>query len=379
MQLRGFGGEQKVVKPLTTQFVKRQPRLTKPLELKKRPQPKRRVVQRTMVAVKAQMRREEGGIRFLPSQVLGGLSRPSVQLGRGVAFGVTQVEPQALSGTIEQTREAQQRVDMGLELLDLEALDTGEYHALVVQDPEDKRAVKGFCHLAVANPRGAFDISRNGYSFDIVVLPGFHRLVARMNEHTGIKTDVWGRIGLGGRELFKVPWLLLAAQYSFELTDGELQNVGRYLLSGGLVFADGVDNQISPAYKAGMTALLASLLGALRTQGVVGVLEKLPNDHPIYHCYFDFDGPPIGGDGAWVQVDPDRAEVMGYLEGIEIDGRLVATYSRKDYTHAWTFWARAPMYRDWDPTRPLQFGINTIVFALTQEGSITHRLMESVR
>ena len=43
----------KAAKPLTTQFVKRQPRLTKPLELKKRPQPKRRRIQRTMVAVKA--------------------------------------------------------------------------------------------------------------------------------------------------------------------------------------------------------------------------------------------------------------------------------------------------------------------------------------
>jgi hypothetical protein len=32
-----------------------------------------------------------------------------------------------------------------------------------------------------------------------------------------------------------------------------------------------------------------------------------------------------------------------------------------------------------DNTRQLQFGVNLIVFALTQEGSITHRLMESVR
>ena len=32
----------RAAKPLTTQFVKRRPRLTKPLDLKKRPQPKRR-------------------------------------------------------------------------------------------------------------------------------------------------------------------------------------------------------------------------------------------------------------------------------------------------------------------------------------------------
>ena len=40
-QLRGYGQEQRAAKPFTTQFVKRQPRLTKPLEMKKRPRPKR--------------------------------------------------------------------------------------------------------------------------------------------------------------------------------------------------------------------------------------------------------------------------------------------------------------------------------------------------
>ena len=24
--------------------------------------------------------------------------------------------------------------------------------------------------------------------------------------------------------------------------------------------------------------------------------EKLPASHPVYHCYFDFDGPPPGHD-----------------------------------------------------------------------------------
>ena len=32
-----------------------------------------------------------------------------------------------------------------------------------------------------------------------------------------------------------------------------------------------------------------------------------------------------------------------------------------------------------DPTRQFQFGINTIIFALTQEGSITERLMDVVQ
>ena len=41
-QLGGITAEVKAAKPLTTRFVKRLPRLTKPLELKKRPRPRAR-------------------------------------------------------------------------------------------------------------------------------------------------------------------------------------------------------------------------------------------------------------------------------------------------------------------------------------------------
>ena len=58
-QVRGLQAEQKAAKPLTTQFVKRHPRLTKPLELKKKPLPKKRVMQRKMVAVKARAEQQE--------------------------------------------------------------------------------------------------------------------------------------------------------------------------------------------------------------------------------------------------------------------------------------------------------------------------------
>jgi hypothetical protein len=37
-----------------------------------------------------------------------------------------------------------------------------------------------------------------------------------------------------------------------------------------------------------------------------------------------------------------------------------------------------PWDRDIDPTLVFRFGINTIIFALTQEGSITKRAMDSV-
>ena len=49
----------KPTRPLTTQIVKRQPRLTKPLELKRLPRPKRRRLHREMVALKARRSRQQ--------------------------------------------------------------------------------------------------------------------------------------------------------------------------------------------------------------------------------------------------------------------------------------------------------------------------------
>ena len=381
-QIRTLQTEQKAIRPLTTQFVKRQPRLTKPLELKKRPQPKRRPVQRTMVSVKARMQHDQRGVRFEPAQVLGGLARPDVSVGRIGAFAEVQVEPTAIAEGIEGSKEAEQKVDMSLELLDIEALDTGKYHALVVQDPEDKKAIEGFCYLAIADlPAEAF--AARGidatYTFEMYVVPGLSRVPAAMNEYTQIKTKILGRLSLHSAELFRAPWLFAAAHRSFNLSDSELQNFGKYLICGGFAFADGAETESVRAWKGGVASLRNCLLDALRSQGVEALLEKLPNSHPIYHCYFDFSGPPVGADAAEHSMYPDLCRVIPYLEGLHAEHGLVAILSRKNYAHAWTFWGPGRGWSDWDPKRPLQFAVNTIVFALTQEGSITRRLMDSIQ
>ena len=76
----GLAEEEQMVKPLTTQFIKRQPRLTKPLELKKRPRPKRRHIQRKMVSVKARVDRRDVSSTVLPMQLVGSLARPEVNV-----------------------------------------------------------------------------------------------------------------------------------------------------------------------------------------------------------------------------------------------------------------------------------------------------------
>jgi hypothetical protein len=129
---------------------------------------------------------------------------------------------------------------------------------------------------------------------------------------------------------------------------------------------------------------------ALATQGIPKsewVAEPLPNDHPLFHCFFDFNGAPPGAqylvdgtpDCPWYIMDAQ-------LKAIVLQGRVTAMISEKWYTYAWGAYGIRPStnwtsraYDKIDPTRVLQFGVNIVVFALTQEGSVTQRLMESVK
>ena len=296
-QIRGARQQEKAAKPLTTHFVKRQPRLTKPLELKKRPQPKRRAAQRKMVAVQAKVRRGEEAAAFQPTRMLRGLARASVRIGRTSRFEGAAAEPMSIAAAIEGARQDKHKIDMSLELLDINALDTGRHHALVVQAPNDKRSIKGFCRLGVAYSDAIYG-RKNEYRrfFEQNIVPAFLRLVDAMNRYTDIDADVFGRITLDDAELSKTPWVYFMSNYGFHLPRIELTGLGKYLVSGGFVFADTYWNH--PQRVPGYEAALANIVRALEAQGISEAgFEALPKWHPVYHCYFDFDGPPIGADG----------------------------------------------------------------------------------
>ena len=71
----------------------------------------------------------------------------------------------------------------------------------------------------------------------------------------------------------------------------------------------------------------------------------------------------------------NRIDVYDTMDGISIDGRLIGIMSNKDYEDIWS----RECWDNSDPTRQYMFGVNLIIFSLTQEGGITHRLMASVQ
>jgi len=149
-QLRALATEQQVAKPLTTQFIKRQPRLTKPLELKKRPVPRQRRIQRRMVSIKARYTRGKVSTMALPARSLGALARPRTVMGRSASWSEALAEPEALAAIVEGSKEPANKVDLSLDMMDIDALDTGKFQAMVIQDPTDKRNIRGFFRLRYA-------------------------------------------------------------------------------------------------------------------------------------------------------------------------------------------------------------------------------------
>ena len=380
----GLQAQQKTAKPLTTQFVKREPRLTKPLEMKKRPQPKRRRIQRKMVAIQAKVDRRQTSLSMQPTQMIRSLSRPQVDLSRTASFMAQGLEPQTMAEIIKGERESEQVVDMSLEMMDIEALDTGQYHAMIIQDPADKRSVRGYFHLAVVYCRsylGVYVYDRTRYLANLSVC--MNRVSQYMNRYTLIQTDLSDHIYLETSNLYKVPWAFLSTYNSFQASEPEIVNAGKYLMMGGFIFADFVDH----AYARGDASLRDLFKKALASQGHeyerAWLFETLPSTHHIYHCFFDFDGPPEGR-GHYLDVSAGAAYRRDErrVDGVTLYGRLLGLVSTKSYANAWGDWgaggAVPSLYGTLDPTRCLQFGVNSIVFALTQEGSITSQVMDSV-
>jgi hypothetical protein len=115
-----------------------------------------------MVAVRARAGLRETRLGFQAVEAARSLARPDVRVGRAAAFGAIVSEPETVAQQIAGAREDKHAVDMSLEMVDIEALDTGKFHAMIIEDPKDKRQVRGFFHLLLARPRSLSDFGGRG-------------------------------------------------------------------------------------------------------------------------------------------------------------------------------------------------------------------------
>jgi len=340
--------EVKVVRPPTMELVIRRPRMTKPFEFRKqrvkqREYKKKEVVER---APTAEIKTKQAETTMMGSVATYDFGEMNIETGADLVI------TESIDIEMTATREPEKQISMKEEMISLDDLDTGQYKAMIIQDPSDKQSVKGFIYIATLW----------GSLFEPAYKRAIIHLEDAVNRYTNINAKVDQHLFIDSSRIFDTPFVYLCLNDQAELTEIEARNFGTYLRQGGFaVFDNGNPRDELSDGEASLRQFLKDSLGA------DAKFLPIPNTHPLYHCFFDFDdGPPqgyeVGSSGR------SMSEQVFYLEGITIGGRLVAIYSDKGYGVKWN--------DDTNNEPQLKMGVNFVVFALTQEGSIAQQKMD---
>jgi hypothetical protein len=320
-------------------------------------------------------------------------------------FPARQIGPQMRAGALEGMRQGADEIDLSLELMDVQALDTGRHRAMVVVDPNDRRKLKGFLYLSGIHSdaleradASARSERSGGWSRSIAERRMLQNLADKMSERTGVHTEVLDGIALDDPRLMQVPFLLLTVRGEVSFTQAEAKNLGRYLTSGGFLYTDIISAPLALAggYQHDLPALRAFIRQAFAQIGYAEHKDwsfvRLPPEHPLYHSFYDIGSLPRGFWDImfWYWDTGNRFELSpDFLEGIEVDGRIVGVYSQKCYAELWAGEAERIREANRAANREGRFvtgadelpaydlGVNIVVYALTREGSLAQQLVDA--
>jgi hypothetical protein len=158
-------------------------------------------------------------------------------------------------------------------------------------------------------------------------------------------------VRLSDPRVAEYPLLYATGHREFAWTHEEAARLARYLKAGGLLLADACCGRM--AFDLAFRREIAKALPEAK-------LERLPPDHPLYHCHYDIKQ---------VEYTPRVYEDFGQInapdiEGISIDGRLAVIYSRFDLGNGWERFPHPYSYGLAEESA-LQIGTNVLVSAVT--------------
>ena len=404
-----------VLPPIMLKFTKRPPpqrTLTRRQRPMQRPLVRRPALQAAPVVA---MRPAPSASRPLPVFKTSALRLPTASLPDRLVlpvpdFPARHIGPQMRAGALEGTRQGADEIDLSLELMDVQALDTGRHRAMVVVDPKNRRKLKGFLYMSgIYSP----SIERAEYSEQaenrqvrwyhqmprrLVERRMLQGLADKMTAKTQVYVEVRDAVRLDDPQLLQVPFVLMTVDTPFEFTDSEAANLGAYLTGGGFLFVDIVsmlwnnysDDELDiPAVRA---FIRASFQAAGYQEWKDWQFRRLELTHPLYHCFYDVNSLPRGmRDMNFVVGGQDYpSRTPDYLEGIVVGEQLVGVYSLRGYADFWAGIGRELM--DWSlannainhsslfsAEEPLVYnlGVNLVVYALTREGSLARQLVDA--
>ena len=324
-------------------------------------------------------------------------------------FPARHIGPQMRAGALEGTRQGADEIDLALELMDVQAMDTGRHRAMVVVDPQDRRKLKGFLYMSGiyspsierADERGWGPENSSGRWTQqmprrLVERRMLQGLADEMTAQTQVHVEVRDAVRLDDPQLLQVPFLLMTVSTPFEFTDSEAARLGAYLTSGGFLFVDIVsillhnysDDELDiPAMRS---LIRASFQAVGYQEWKDWQFRRLEMAHPIYHCFYDINSLPRGMRDMHFLKNESLPLTPDYLEGIVVGEQLVGVYSMRGYADFWAGIARQEL--DFVSERniinsafhisgeePLVYslGVNLVVYALTREGSLARQLVDA--
>ena len=171
-------------------------------------------------------------------------------------------------------------------------------------------------------------------------------------QYTTLRVDPVERIvPLADAKMLEAPFCYLAGHKLVQFSKEERANFEQYIRNGGFVFVDDCNHDIDGLFARSFEEQMKSIFGA-------GALKKIPNNHPIYKSFFQFDGPPATS----VELNGWGDDLVhDYLKAVEQSGRIGVLYSNKDYGCEWDYDFRNKRWLAQDNTR---FAVNIIMYAL---------------
>ncbi|MFC1606729.1 DUF4159 domain-containing protein [Candidatus Latescibacterota bacterium] len=353
----------KVVRPSMVEFIIVKPKMNRIMKIGKRTS-RKRTYQRSQI--KRRSHQVTIPQRYLPDPEYS-IKMPEYDISFDIEVVLPFITP--FDYNIEQTilKDPERMISMKDEFISLSDLDTGQYKAMIIQNPQNKQQIKGFVYIPTTwgvQLKPPDELKRATLN-----------LVEAVNRYTSIEAKSDPHLMLDSRKIHNMPFVYITTDRAFEMTEIERRNFASYLRNGGFALLDnGTPGHDFGQAEASLRHMLRSALGS------DAQFLPIPNSHPLYHSFFDFDdGPPLGGEIRMMSttstemqgvraINSYMTKRVSYLEGIWLDDRLVAIYSDKGYATKWKD------YTNNDPQ--LKMGVNMVVYALTQRGGIARQKMD---
>jgi hypothetical protein len=160
-------------------------------------------------------------------------------------------------------------------------------------------------------------------------------------------------VDLGTPEAFNHAFLYLTGLHDFRLTDAELGNLRRYLMNGGILFAESCcgRQEFDKAFRREIARVLEG-----------AELQPIPTSHPVYIAAPGGPLDEVSYTERLTQLQPDLQAPR--LEGIRIGGTLAVIYSRDDLSSGWQQ-TGCPYRLGYAREDALRIGHSVLIYALT--------------